>query len=70
MPLFDKIKNLFTPGLAEKSLQSQRKFGSKYVRQDEDPKGKWEMIKDIGDGAFGKVQLVRGWLISNCSKIV
>lgn len=52
MVLFEKLKSLFV-------LEDRRKTKVlKHVSYDQDPTATWETVKELGDGAFGKVYMV------------
>ncbi len=53
MPLLEKFKNLF--GGADKR---KTKIWNPNIKRDEDPNEIWEIVGELGDGAFGKVYKV------------
>ncbi|KRX25915.1 Serine/threonine-protein kinase 10 [Trichinella nelsoni] len=54
MPFFDKFKNLFrSNGYHAECRQSS---AYQHIRRDVDPRTVWEIVGELGDGAFGKVQ--------------
>uniref|UniRef100_A0A915J779 Protein kinase domain-containing protein n=1 Tax=Romanomermis culicivorax TaxID=13658 RepID=A0A915J779_ROMCU len=56
--LLEKVKNLFKPGSSNQSLKRSPN-GRQYVRFGVNPIDSWEIIGELGDGAFGKVQKAR-----------
>lgn len=57
MPVFEKFKNLWKGKSGD--LQTSRKsVAYSVIQRDSDPEAVWDIIKELGDGAFGKVQLV------------
>ena len=53
MAFFKNIKALFTGGDNKKAKKDYS-----YIRRNEDPNEFWEIIGELGDGAFGKVYKV------------
>ena len=58
MPFLDKFINLFR-GNSPASDNNRENNLDRYVRQDVNPLDLWEVIGELGDGAFGKVEKVR-----------
>lgn len=57
MPVFEKFKN-FLKGKSGDSQIARKSVAYSVIRRDSDPETAWEILKELGDGAFGKVQLV------------
>lgn len=59
--LLDKLKGFFTTNSNWSILTSGKKKFSfpSSIKTDEDPSETWEIVGDIGDGAFGKIFKVR-----------
>ncbi len=53
MSLFKNIKALFTGGDSKKPKKDYS-----YIKKNQDPNEVWEIIGELGDGAFGKVYKV------------
>lgn len=54
MPIFEKLKNIFASGVdITKKPQDYT-----YLKQSTDPSEVWDIVEEIGDGAFGKVYKV------------
>ncbi len=56
MPFLDKFKNIFRGSLNEASTSTRGLRLGQLVKTNVDPETEWQVIEDIGDGAFGKVQ--------------
>lgn len=54
MPLLEKFKNLFKSSTG--SSEIKRPAGYQYLTRDVNPLEFWDIIGELGDGAFGKVQ--------------
>lgn len=54
MSFFNSFRKLFRFG-GEDDLKSKKKELYKNIKRDVDPKNFWEILSEIGDGAFGKV---------------
>jgi len=51
MPILDKLRNIFTgSGDGKKKVRHYQ-----YIKRDADPNELWEIVGELGDGAFGKV---------------
>lgn len=62
MPIFDKFKNLLRSGggaSGSGSGDSKRNQIFQFVHRDTNPFDFWEIVGELGDGAFGKVQKVK-----------
>lgn len=57
MPLFDKFKNFFKSNGGPTEIKRPSAFN--YVKKDVNPLEFWDIIGELGDGAFGKVQKAR-----------
>ena len=57
MPIFEKLKNIFGSH-GQNNLEGKRKAKFPYIKQDSDPNELWEIVGELGDGAFGKVYKV------------
>ncbi|VDO78365.1 unnamed protein product [Soboliphyme baturini] len=57
MPFIDKFLNLFR--YTNPSVDYRRSSAFQHIVCDVDPRQSWELIEEIGDGAFGKVQKAR-----------
>lgn len=55
MSILEKLKNIFSgrEGDSKKKLKHYS-----YIRRDFDPSELWEIVGELGDGAFGKVYKV------------
>ena len=60
MPLFGKLKNIFTSGPTE-SGDGKKKLKYPLIKQDADPNELWLNVGELGDGAFGKVYKVNNF---------
>ena len=56
MPFFSNLKKVLNLGSGD---AKKKKPNLSHIRVDEDPESIWEIIGDLGDGAFGKVHKVR-----------
>lgn len=56
MPFFSNLKKVLSLGSGE---AKKKKPNLSHICVDEDPEGRWEIVGDLGDGAFGKVHKVR-----------
>ena len=54
MPLLEKFKNLFGGGGDSKKKPKLLQC----IKKDQDPSELWEIVGELGDGAFGKVYKV------------
>lgn len=54
MPILEKLRNIFAAGGDGKKKVRQYQ----YIRRDADPGELWEIVGELGDGAFGKVYKV------------
>ena len=52
MPFLEKFKNLFGGDKNKKKIWNQN------IKRDEDPSLIWDIVGELGDGAFGKVYKV------------
>jgi len=55
MPILEKLRNIFASG-SDGGKKKLRQF--QYIRRDADPGELWEIVGELGDGAFGKVYKV------------
>jgi len=54
MPILEKLRNIFAgSGEGKKKVRHYQ-----YIKRDIDPSELWEIIGELGDGAFGKVYKV------------
>jgi STE20-like kinase len=53
MPIFGKFKGIFSSGDNNKKTKDYS-----YIKQNADPSEVWDIVEEIGDGAFGKVYKV------------
>ena len=54
MPILEKLRNIFAgSGDGKKKVRHYQ-----YIKRDVDPSELWEIIGELGDGAFGKVYKV------------
>ena len=68
MPILDKIKSKFFAG-SEKHGRSQRKSKAlQSINVGQNPLEIWEIVGELGDGAFGKVYKVCVIFLLNDSK--
>ena len=56
MPFFSNLKKVLNLGSGD---AKKKKPNLSHIRVDEDPEGIWEIIGELGDGAFGKVHKVK-----------
>ncbi len=54
MPFFSNLKKVLNLGAGEAG--KKKKPNLSHIRTDGDPENIWEIIGELGDGAFGKVQ--------------
>jgi len=63
MPILEKLKNIFGGvsgpggGTGDKKKSKLKHFP--HITRDVDPSELWEVVGELGDGAFGKVYKVR-----------
>ena len=55
MPILDKLKNIFSGGGGD-SKKKLKQFP--FIKRGVDPNELWEIVGELGDGAFGKVYKV------------
>ncbi|ESN93767.1 hypothetical protein HELRODRAFT_180635 [Helobdella robusta] len=55
MPIFGKLKNIFSAGSSGSSGDVKKKPNFPLIKQDADPSEFWVNVGELGDGAFGKV---------------
>jgi len=60
MPILGKLKNIFSSGGVENNKKTK---DYSFIKQNVDPSEVWLMVKEIGDGAFGKVFKVLTFMI-------
>jgi len=54
MPILEKLRNIFAgSGDGKKKVRHYQ-----YIKRDADPSELWEIMGELGDGAFGKVYKV------------
>ncbi len=53
MPFFSNLKKVLNLGAGEAG--KKKKPNLSHIRTDGDPEQTWEIVGDLGDGAFGKV---------------
>jgi len=54
MPILEKLRNIFAgSGDGKKKVRHYQ-----YIKRDADPSEMWEIVGELGDGAFGKVYKV------------
>jgi len=54
MPILEKLRNIFVgSGEGKKKVRQYE-----YIKRDADPNELWEIVGELGDGAFGKVYKV------------
>lgn len=56
MPFFSNLKKVLNLGSGD---TKKKKPNMSHIRVDEDPETIWEIVGDLGDGAFGKVHKVK-----------
>jgi len=62
MPILEKLRNIFAgSGDGKKKVRHYQ-----YIKRDVDPSELWEIIGELGDGAFGKVYKVLLLQCKNC----
>lgn len=54
MPILERIRNIFGSGGDNKKKLKQYAF----IKRDIDPNDLWDVVGELGDGAFGKVYKV------------
>ena len=59
MPILEKLRNIFSSGGDTKKKIKQYT----YIKRDVDPNELWDVIGELGDGAFGKVYKVSFFVI-------
>jgi len=58
MPIFDRLWNILSDDSKKKS-----KVHLQHVQRNQNPLDIWEIVSEIGDGAFGKVYKVNFWFM-------
>jgi len=53
--LLDKLRGFFTTNTNWNLLARKKAAFAPSVKTEEDPNETWEIVGDIGDGAFGKI---------------
>ena len=64
MPFFSNLKKVLNLGSAD---AKKKKPNLQHIKVDQDPEETWEIVGDLGDGAFGKVHKVRHREVKNFS---
>ena len=62
MPILEKLKNIFS-GVSSNSTDGRKRNKFPSIKQDCDPNDFWEIVGELGDGAFGKVYKVQNQVI-------
>ena len=57
MAFFGKLKSIFAGGGGGDNKKKSK--NSNFIKRDQDPNLLWEIVGELGDGAFGKVYKVR-----------
>ena len=53
-------------GMSGNSEKERRARSLMYIKRDQDPRELWEIVGELGDGAFGKVYKVLFFLVLFC----
>lgn len=57
MSLFGRLKSIFS-GVQGSVSDGKKKLQHSFIKSDADPNEFWEIVGELGDGAFGKVYKV------------